>query len=601
MKERWKAKLKNKKVDVRFPATFLVLAVLAAASVYTVFIKPKQGEETVVYKETQVQRGDLVLGIMESGSISLEETTLDYTLELDTSDEEDDEDEDDDEDEETIKYPEIEAVYVVSGQRIEEGEPLFKLTEESTEAVRKNLNSLYAEAQIAYTEAETDYQIQLLNAKSVYDTSLLEAAKAQSTYQASSARTQESVNRLSADIKVLEAEITWYRQQLEDEKLWESLEEAQAAYTSAENIYKNTDVHNATAYADNYTEYKTAKEQLESIQKQIDNLNESIAENEKSITKKQEDLSVAQATLEAESLSDKSNYDSAVLGGELAEDIYRYTVDSLEETVKTAKTDQEEAKEKLDGFEAFVGEDGIIYADGSGLVTNVSYEAGDKLTVTGAMLSYVKEDAYTVSIDVSEEDIPAIKVGDKVDVVMTAYPDAVCEGRVASITAAAASEYAATVSYPVTVKIEGDTTLLYGGMTAEVTFVTDSVSDVLYVSRKAIQSVDGKNFVYVDAGAGKKKLTEVETGFSDGANTEIISGLSEGDTVYIESRISGDGEGLTESEAAQENEGAGFEEKMVGEASNDSMPPGGMGETKTPGNGNQGGVRGQAGGMPDGK
>ena len=111
----------------------------------------------------------------------------------------------------------------------------------------------------------------------------------------------------------------------------------------------------------------------------------------------------------------------------------------------------------LDDFEAFVGTDGIVYADGSGLITEVAYESGDRLMNTGAMLSYVKEEDYTITIDVSEEDISYINVGDTVDIEFNAYPDELCSGIVSAVTTTADSSYSSTVNYPVTIRIEGDT------------------------------------------------------------------------------------------------------------------------------------------------
>ncbi len=582
---KYKEKLKSRKFLVRFIAAMAALLIFLVAAVYTVFIQPNLSQKKYIYIEETVQKGDLILGIMESGSISLEESSLDYTLQLDTEEEDEDseDEEDDEEEEESIKYLEIEEAYVVSGQRIEEGEALFKLTDKSVEAVEKRLTTLFTEAEIALAEAETEYRIEALQAKSTYDTSMLEAEWATASYQASATKTQESMNGLAADIQVLEAEIAYYQEQLADEDLWELLEEAQTTYTSAKNQFEETDVHNATAYASNYSEYKTAEQQLELIQGQIDELNKGIEENQKSIAEKQKKMGQVQSSLEVEELTNESAYESAVLGGELAEDIYNYTVDSLEDSVTVAKTEQEEAENNLEEFKSFVGEDGIIYADGSGLVTSVSYEAGDDLITTGAMISYVKEGAYTVTIDVSEEDISAITVGDTVDIVMSAYPDATYEGTIVSITTTAASDYASTISYPVTIRIEGDTSLLYGGMTAEVTFVTDSVEDVLYVSKKAVIEKDGKNYVYTGKTSGSRKLVEVETGFSDGRNIEIISGLSEGDTVYIESKINGSEEELRKSESEENGEAGGAEgmtdmEGMFGGEGNDEMPEGMSGD-----------------------
>lgn len=568
-----KERLKNKKFLRKFLLAVAVLAVLLLASGYTVFIKPKLSADRYIYKEEEVQRGDLILGIMESGNITLDESSIDYTLDLEDSDDEDEDDEDSDDEEETIKYLEIEDVYAVSGQRIKEGEALFKLTQASVEAVGKRLNTLYTEAQIAFSEAETEYKIQLLTAKGTYDTSMLEADKAASSYNADESRTEESVNGLLADIKVLEADIAYAQEQLAEEELWESLEEAQEQYTSALNIYEDTDVHNATAYASNYAEYKTAKYQFETIQGQIDELNKTIEDGKKKIAEKQADIEAAKSGLEVQGLKNKSTYDNAVLGGALAEDIYNYTVNSLEEAVASAQADVEEMKQNLENFQEFVGDDGVIYADGNGVVTSVSYEAGDDLIAAGAILSYVKEDAYAVTIDVSEEDVSAIAVGDKVDIVMTAYPEEIYEGTVESITTTATSDYASTISYPVTIRIEGNISLLYGGMTANVTFVTDSVSDVLYVSKKAILEIGGKTYVYTKGTAGSKKLTEVETGFSDGTNIEIVSGLSEGDMIYIESKVSASDEELMESESVGEGSGSGENEQEMPDA--EGMPDSG--------------------------
>ncbi len=590
-------RLKSKKFLRKFLLAAIVLTALIAASIYTVFIKPRLSEDRYIYKEEQVQRGDLILGIMESGNITLDESSINYTLELEDEDDDDeDSDDEDDDEEETIKYLEIEDVYAVSGQHIKEGDALFKLTEKSVEAVSKRVNTLYTETQIALSEAETEYKIELLAAKGTYDTSILEANKAESSYNSSQSRTEESVNILSADIKVLEADIAYAQEQLADEDLWESLDDAQTEYTQALNIYEDTDVHNATAYASNYADYKSAKEQLDMIQGQIDELNQTIEDSEKSITEKQKDIAAARSGLEVEGLTNKGAYNNAVVGGELAEDIYNYTVNSLEEAVASAQADMDEAAQNLEDFQSFVGEDGIIYADGSGVVTSVSYGAGDDLIAAGAILSYVKEDAYAVTIDVSEEDVSAIAVGDTVDIVMAAYPDEVYEGTVGSITTTATSDYASTISYPVTIKIEGDISLLFGEMTADVTFVTDSVSDVLYISKKAVQEIDGKSYVYTKGQTGNRKLTEVETGFSDGTNIEIVSGLSEGDIVYIESKVSASDEELSESGIMEQSDSVDvIGQEMSGDGSMPDVENFSGGENMQ----NGGGFSGNGGNMPD--
>ena len=122
-------------------------------------------------------------------------------------------------------------------------------------------------------------------------------------------------------------------------------------------------------------------------------------ENQEQILEKLDEINNSQTSLPQDEMSAQQSYDSAVLGGKLAGDIYGYTLDALQDTVDEARTAVNEAQELLEDFEAFVGTDGIVYADGTGLVTEIAYEAGDKLMNTGVMLSYVTRDAYTITID----------------------------------------------------------------------------------------------------------------------------------------------------------------------------------------------------------
>ena len=138
-----------RKKTIRLGAVLLLLMILVGAAVYTVWILPAREGETVVYKEETVQRGDVVLGVMESGNIALGESEISYDVELkDDSDSTDDSESgdsddsnEDEEDEEEIRYLEIEDVFVVIGQRISEGDPLFSITEESRKSVVRRLKS----------------------------------------------------------------------------------------------------------------------------------------------------------------------------------------------------------------------------------------------------------------------------------------------------------------------------------------------------------------------------------------------------------------------------------------------------------------------------
>jgi HlyD family secretion protein len=155
--ERIKKKLKNGRFLRKFiPISVLALAVVALA-IYQLLIVPRQSKETYIYKATTVQRGDIVLGIEESGTVTLTTSELDYDLIIDADEDEDDDD--DDEEDENTKNLEIEEVYVSQGQRITEGEALFKLTDSSVASVKRLLQSNQEDEKIALAEAKEEYDI----------------------------------------------------------------------------------------------------------------------------------------------------------------------------------------------------------------------------------------------------------------------------------------------------------------------------------------------------------------------------------------------------------------------------------------------------------
>lgn len=588
MKEMWKS---DKKFRIKVIAAGAVLLVLLCACIYTLFIKPGLNTETYVYKEEEVSRGDLILGIMESGSLSMGESAVTYDLDISLDEEDSEEDSSDDEsesdseedEEESVRYLEIEEVYVVSGQRIKQGDALFRLSDDSVKAVRRKLSAALAEAQIAYSEAQTEYNISILSAKSTYDSSVTTGNRAEATYQAARNRSAANVAEVEGSIKVLELEIQNAQEMLADEDFLTSITEAQTAYTQAKNKYEETDVHNATAYISNLTAYQQAEETLEQLLSQKQEYEDIIAENQQELSEKQTEIEKAKTSQVLEDEEAKSDYSSALLEGELAGEIYEYSTSSLSDEVTKAENEFSEIQTQMDAFEAFVGSDNTVYAPEDGLVLGVNYEAEDKLTQTGDILTYSKESDYTVSIDVSEEDIAAISVGSPVTIVFSAYPDETYTGTIISITTTATTEYAATISYPVVIAVEGDTEKLYGGMSADVTFVTDSVSDVLYVSKKAVFEEDGKKYVYRKAKNGKMEQVQVETGFEDMSSVEIKSGLEEGDIVYLKS-IMNTNELEDDSQNREQSEGdaESTQQENQGMPGDFEMPAGGLSDGEMP-------------------
>lgn len=64
--------------------------------------------------------------------------------------------------------------------------------------------------------------------------------------------------------------------------------------------------------------------------------------------------------------------------------------------------------------------------------------------------------------------------------------------------------------------------------------VLDSRTDVLYVTKDAVKTAEGKQFVYVLDENGLKVMQDVTVGLDIGKYIEIVSGLNEGDSVVLD-------------------------------------------------------------------
>ena len=593
---------KQKKLILAGIALFLLI--LAAS--YTVFIAPLLQKEQWIYKEETVERGTLKVGVTESGSLEYNTKSIDYDLNLDVSD--DDEDDSDDDDDTVQKYLKIEEIYAASGQRVTEGEELLKFTEDSVEAVRALLQNAVVEAQADYAEAESTYELSLLEAQTDYDTQKISASYAASIRNTSGTSVTNKVASLQVQLEQKQANAASLQEKLTEAQ--EDYQDALETYEAAKEGYEGAGTDNTVNFMTIQNGYLSARSKYQQAKSALTQAEDALSENESAITDLQNQLAAAQAKQKIDKLDTEETYQEAVITGQNAQTTYNAAVEDLKETLQEAEETKEKREEQLQAFEAFIGSDGILYAAEDGVITEVSYEAGDRLTTTGALFSYATSDGMRISVDVTQEDIVDLQVGDAVDITFTAYPEDSYTGSILSINTTATSDYSNTVSYTVEISVEGALEKLYGGMTADVIFVTEEKEDILYVSRKAIVEENGKTYVYRKTALGGRELAEVETGITNGVDIEILSGLEEGDTIYLASKVSSEAEVKSTEETADSGSSSDtavgsdmelqeFDESLMPEdmqmPSGGAMPQGGPGGSNSDsfGGGMPGGPGGQ--------
>jgi HlyD family secretion protein len=266
-------------------------------------------------------------------------------------------------------------------------------------------------------------------------------------------------------------------------------------------------------------------------------------------------------TLFDKGIISKSDWDKTVASFEVA----KANKQSAYFNVQSASATVNEAKDNLGRT--------TIYAPADGTISVLNVELGERVLGTQQMagteiLRVANLNNMEVEVDVNENDIVKIKVGNEANVEVDAYLKKQFKGIVTSISNSASSTLTAdqVTNFKVKIRIlkESYQDLLEGkpatyspfrpGMTATVDIITKTRANVLAVpissvvvksdttavkafkvededEKKAAPKSDKKlECVFVKVG-DKAKIRIIKTGIQDDTNIEVLSGLKKGDVV----------------------------------------------------------------------
>ena len=170
---------------------------------------------------------------------------------------------------------------------------------------------------------------------------------------------------------------------------------------------------------------------------------------------------------------------------------------------------------------------GTVTAPGDGLITQVNITQGG-LAGQAAAIVIAEGGRTRISVQVSEELLSQLKVGDAAEVTVGAVSSQPFRATIATI-APAASEQTALyevrlytpvgVSYPI-------------GAFADVTFFTNQRQDTVTIPSDAILTNGTEQYVFVVDGESAKQIA-VQTGVTGDGVTEITAGLAGGETLVV--------------------------------------------------------------------
>lgn len=260
----------------------------------------------------------------------------------------------------------------------------------------------------------------------------------------------------------------------------------------------------------------------------------------------------------------KSDWDTSIATFEVA----KASKQNAYYAVQSAAATVNEAKDNLGRT--------VIYAPADGTISMLNVELGERVLGTQQMtgteiLRIANLNAMEVEVDVNENDIVKIKVGDEAKVEVDAYLKKQFKGIVTSISNSASAELTAdqVTNFKVKVRISKESYLdlfegkpdsyspFRPGMTATVDIITKTKYNVLAVpissvvvksdtlptkdskiedkykdlEQASMPIIDKKlECVFVKVGE-KAKIRIIKTGIQDDSNIEVISGLKNGDIV----------------------------------------------------------------------
>lgn len=244
----------------------------------------------------------------------------------------------------------------------------------------------------------------------------------------------------------------------------------------------------------------------------------------------------------------KSAYDQAIINCNLAKSSVNTTgvtsayaalvqaksnLDTLlnptERTLTAAKIQLEQAHVSLEQAQQSL-DDAKIVAPFDGLVTSVDAVVGG--TGGSATLELTDASQYHVDVLIDETEIGQIQVGQKANITFDALTDVTVTGQVVRVNPAGTVSNG-VVNYIVRVDLDATEAALRTDMTANVSIVIDTHTNVLAVPGTAVRSDTAGYYVNVVGSDGTAQRVDVKTGYTDGDLTEVSGDLQVGQKVYI--------------------------------------------------------------------
>jgi multidrug efflux pump subunit AcrA (membrane-fusion protein) len=169
----------------------------------------------------------------------------------------------------------------------------------------------------------------------------------------------------------------------------------------------------------------------------------------------------------------------------------------------------------------------LVYSPIDGFVAERNADLGEYVSPTTKVATIVRVNPMRIRIDIPEQAIPAVNVGQAVSVTTSAWPDKNFSGRIARISPNV-SPSSRTLS--VEAEIENSSGALKPGQFASVRILQQRSAPAVLIPSRAVQTESGVSRVFVIKD-GQAQQRVVQLGQTESDLIEIKSGVAEGESV----------------------------------------------------------------------
>ena len=177
-------------------------------------------------------------------------------------------------------------------------------------------------------------------------------------------------------------------------------------------------------------------------------------------------------------------------------------------------------------------ENQYIKAPFNGTLLSLNQDTGDQVSPGSVAAQVADMSELFVEVPISEVDIPAIQIGQRVTLLFDAYFEEEFSGVVYDISESG-ERSTGVVNYTVTVRMEDQSARIKPGMTAAVSILTEEKPNTLVIPAESIFSRDGLDYVYV-LRDGNPEMVQVTVGAYSNRLIEVLEAdIAEGELIVV--------------------------------------------------------------------